>query len=176
MNTDAHQSDATQFALSLVSMKSKADQGDPSAQEYLGSLYMRGNRFVEKNSEKAMAWYSKAAKAYETLAQLGDVKAQYKLGWLLHKGYGVTRNDAEAQRWFCMAAEGFLRLATYGNAEAQFYLGSMYAAGHGVEQNYSEALKWTRTAHTQGDPAARLVLSIFSGEWTAKAEKRVVPE
>tara|TARA_B100001105_G_C22089380_1_gene314347 strand:- start:175 stop:531 length:357 start_codon:yes stop_codon:yes gene_type:complete len=62
------------------------------------------------------------------LAEQGDARAQYNLGFNYATGEGVPENDAEAVRWFRLAAE-------QGLAEAQSNLGTMYGYGRGVPEN-----------------------------------------
>ena len=76
-------------------------------------------------------------------AELGNVDAQFTLGWCYYMGEGVEVNLYEAVKWYRKAAE-------QGHAEAQNNLGSCYYNGNGVEQDYAEAVKWYRKAAEQG--------------------------
>ena len=60
-------------------------------------------------------------------AEAGDVNAQYKLGGMFGKGYGVAKNDAEAVTWYRKAA-------IQGEPKAQFYLGWCLLNGAGVPE------------------------------------------
>lgn len=53
---------------------------------------------LPKNPEKAVALYCEAAR-------LGDVEAQYNLGWMYAMGRGIPRDDAVAAYFFTMAAK-----------------------------------------------------------------------
>lgn len=59
---------------------------------------MRGALGLEKDEEKAMARYTKAAVQ-------GHSKAQYQLGLCFERGVGTTREPAEAAKWYKLAAE-----------------------------------------------------------------------
>jgi hypothetical protein len=85
------------------------------------------------------------------LAEQGDAKAQYKLGYFYNAGYGVPENYAEAVKWYRKAA-------VQGHADAQFSLGFMYNVGRGVPKNDTEAVKWWRKAAEQGLAPAQLNL------------------
>ncbi len=65
-----------------------AEQGQPSAQAYLGFLFQTG-RGVPQNYTEAAMWYRRAA-------EQGDSLAQYSLGLLYDKGQGVPRNLSTA--------------------------------------------------------------------------------
>lgn len=87
-----------------------AEQGEPSAQFYLGVMYEHGMG-VRQSYVEAAKWLRLAAEgdyapAFLSLAELYD------------DGLGVPKNKAEAMRWYCRAAED-------GDPLAQNYLGSI---------------------------------------------------
>ncbi|MBQ7577767.1 MAG: sel1 repeat family protein [Synergistaceae bacterium] len=71
---------------------SKAEQGDPAAQNVMGTYYESGNG-LEKNYDKAIYWYTKAA-------EQGNTNAQYHLGVLYNK---AKENPLRAYFWFEVA-------------------------------------------------------------------------
>ena len=78
------------------------------------------------------------AEDVETLrrkAEAGDAKAQYNLGWMCAKGWGVPKDDAEAAKWYHKAAVA-------GDVDSQFNLAVIYAKGKGVPPDEAEAIKW----------------------------------
>src|SRR5262245_27840488 len=97
--------------------------------------------------------YAAALQLLRPLADKGDVLAQFKLGQLYARGWGVKRDYAEAIRWVRKAAD-------QGLAMAQHNLGLAYANGEGVPQDYSEAMRWYRLAADQGYPSAQHKLGI----------------
>ncbi len=81
-----------------------AEQGHPTAQFYLGLMYVAG-RGVPKNDAEAVKWYRLAA-------ERGDYIAQYNLGLMYAQGMGVPQNDARAYLWYSMAAAQGFELAS----------------------------------------------------------------
>lgn len=72
------------------------DQGDASAQFYLGWAYDNGEG-VPKDDVQAVAWYRKAA-------EQGYADAQNALGFSYDHGEGVPRDALRAYMWFNLAA------------------------------------------------------------------------
>jgi len=85
---------------------------------------------------------------WKTLAQHGDLDAQFYLATLYREGKGVPQDYKIALRWFTLAAE-------QGNAEAQYNLGIMHSFGLGVVPDYKKAVKWYKLAAEQGDAFAQ---------------------
>jgi TPR repeat protein len=72
-------------------------------------------------------------------ADQGFAAAQYALGSMYNKGWGVAKSPSLALEWWRKAAmQGF--------AFAQCSLGERYSSGMGVEKNYRLAAKWHRKA------------------------------
>ncbi len=69
-----------------------AEQGNASAQTYLGFMYDTGLG-VPQDYEVAVRWYHKAANQ-------GLALAQSNLGVMYYKGLSVTQDYAEAVRWY----------------------------------------------------------------------------
>ena len=91
--------------------------------------------------------YATAFKEFKPLAEQGDAHAQFKLGVMYRKGYGVPQDYKEALMWYRKAAE-------QGYAPAQRKLGVMYDIGDGVPQGYRLAHMWLNLAGSQGDRLA----------------------
>jgi hypothetical protein len=68
-----------------------ADQGDATAQYYLGRAYRRGEG-VSPNYSEAARWYRKAA-------EQGDTAAQRYLARVYRRGEGVPQDYVESYRW-----------------------------------------------------------------------------
>ena len=116
--------------------------------------------FLRRSSSEAA---SQVVIEYETpdevtewhrLAESGDARAQYNLGWLYANGYGVELDYEEAVKWYRKSAE-------QGDATAQYNLAVMYANGYGVELDYEEAVKWYRKSAEQGDATAQYNLAVM---------------
>ena len=91
--------------------------------------------------------YATAIKEWTPLAEQGNASAQYNLGVMHDKGWGVVQNYQIAVKWYTLAAE-------QGIASAQSNLGDMYAYGDGVLQNYIYAHMWFNIAASSGDSKA----------------------
>ena len=91
-----------------------------------------------------MKWFKK-------VAEQGEVKAQYILGYFYNKGEGVKEDKAESVKWYKKAAE-------QGYSDAQFTLAFCYEIGDGVKEDKTEAVKWYTKAAEQGDATAQFSL------------------
>ena len=91
--------------------------------------------------------YTRAFSDWLGLAERGDPAAEAGIGFLFHKGLGVTQDDAEAARWFVKGAE-------QGQAEAQLLLGTLFFFGQCVPQSYVSAFAWCDIAETNGQSDA----------------------
>jgi len=98
-----------------------------------------------------------ADRLFRSLAEQGNTRAQFSLGWMYANGEGVPQDDQEALKWYRRAAE-------QGDARAQGYLGLMYYEGQGVPQDNQEALKWWGKAAEQGDGEAQVNLGVMYDE------------
>jgi len=136
---------------------------------------------IDKDVDKyiALGWWKKSA-------ELGNVTAQYQLGYAYYKGDGAPINSTEAARWFTKSAE-------QGNIQAQVSLADIYSANYfkdsEMQQNYSEAAKWYKEAAKQGDAKAQYKLGyiIYEGKgvtqdykeaakwWGKSAEQNYAP-
>ena len=136
-------------ASELDSLKAAAEQGDATAQFFLGYMYDTGEGVPEDDAE-AVRWYRMAA-------EQGIAEAQFILGNMYYTGEGVPKNDTEAVQWYRMAAE-------QGNATAQLHLGYMYAAGEGIPKDYIQAYAWWNIAAAQGEETAKEGLESITNE------------
>lgn len=103
--------------------------------------------------------YEAALKELKPLAEQGDTRSQYAVGWMYRNGEGVAQNYQTAIKWYRLAAE-------QGHAEAQKSLGLMYQFGEGIAPNYQTATQWYRLAAEQGNAEAQnnLGLMYLNGE------------
>ncbi len=88
------------------------------------------------------------------LAENGDSKAQFRLGFMYEQGLGVSKNPYEAIKWYHRAAD-------QGETNAQFNLGLIFYKGEITAQNYSEAAAWFAKAFENGDTKAQLCLGLM---------------
>ena len=118
------------------------------------------------------AWIAYSNQDYETalkelmpLAEQGDPRSQYVVGWMYRNGEGVAQDYKTAVKWYRLAAE-------QGHAEAQKSLGLMYQFGEGITANYQSASKWYRLAAEQGNAEAQnnLGLMYLHGEGVSQSK------
>jgi TPR repeat protein len=156
-----------------------ADSGRADAQYYAGVMYLsgrgvpadlaRGCGYVEKASAtRADAMFlvgqcrargvgarpdpQAAQVAFISAANLGDVRAQLKLGDAYSAGELGTKDPAVARRWYDMAAK-------QGSAEASRKLGSLYADGEGGDRDAKRAMELWLAAEKGGDPQAPILVA-----------------
>jgi len=86
--------------------------------------------------------FATAVHEFLPLAAHGDREAQFYLGTMYTKGWGVPSDKAEAARWY-------RRAASQGVVEAQYNLGALYVRGEGVPQDLVQAYLWLALAATR---------------------------
>ncbi len=116
--------------------------------------------------DEAVAAYERgdhaaAVRELRPLAERGDARAQYNLGFMYKKGHGVPQDDAEAVRWYRKSAE-------QGIAEAQNWLAFMYDNGQGVPQDYVQAQKWYNLAASRFPPGEPRDIAVKNRDHVAK--------
>jgi len=94
--------------------------------------------------------YATALRLLRPLAAQGDDVAQFDLGVMYNKGWGVPRDYVQAAKWYRLAA-------AQGNPEAKYNLGILYDDSH----RYAEAVKWYREAADQGLGDAQFNLGLL---------------
>lgn len=97
------------FALFLCSILFKPALAENRNAERALALRLEGRTYehgdgVKRDAEKAIQLYCEAAR-------LGDVEAQYSIGWMYANGRGIQRDDATAAYFFTMAAKQGDRLS-----------------------------------------------------------------
>lgn len=104
------------------------------------ALLLREGRGVERNPERALYFYERAARG-------GLVSAQLNTAFMYLEGDGIARDYKTASFWFHAAA-----LA--GVPAARYNLGVMYEKGLGVAQDPARALAWYTLAARAGHELA----------------------
>ena len=92
--------------------------------------------------------YEVAINEWTQVADDGNARAQYNLGWMHANGRGVAQDFKEAIKWYTKSAE-------QGNVNAQYNLGNLYLRGQGATQNDNLAFSWFIKAAEQGDAPAQ---------------------
>ena len=95
--------------------------------------------------------YHTAYTELRPVAEEGDTLAQYKVGTMFARGWGVNRDHKESLNWFQLAADK-------GHPESQAELGGQYERGFGVAQDFAQATTWYQRAAAQGEPTAQFAL------------------
>lgn len=88
------------------------------------------------------------------LAKQGQPNAQYNMGVIYDRGYGVEQNYDKARSWYKKAA-------AQSYAKAAHNLGVMYRKGHGVPVDKKRAVYWFKKAAKLGEPAAQNNLAVM---------------
>ena len=95
--------------------------------------------------------YAVAFQLTSPLAENGDARAQFNIGYMYANGWGVQPDLARAVNWYRKAAEQGLEIA-------QHYIGIAYINGDGIERDDAEAARWFKRAAEQGFSRAQLML------------------
>jgi uncharacterized protein len=99
--------------------------------------------------------YAAALRGLSPLAEKGDARAQFDIGFMHAYGWGVQRNPAEAITWYRKAANQGLQIA-------QHFLGLVYVNGEGVRPDDAEAARWFARAAAQGFAQAQFMLGLMT--------------
>ncbi|MBR2683883.1 MAG: sel1 repeat family protein, partial [Atopobiaceae bacterium] len=129
------------FARASFHLQQAADGGHVRAMVELGHLYFRPTGGFTKNFRKAMGCYERAAR-------LGDMTAQYMMGYMLEYGH-VRRDIEESIRYFELAA-------AKGHILSSEHLAMLYQLPEVC--NYSLAFKHCKVAADGGDSHAEFML------------------
>lgn len=155
--------------LNLEEKIKAAEEGNITAMEELGMLYLNGDeeQDVDPDPEKGVYWFRKVAEA-------GDATAMFNLGLHYAKGHGVVRDFAKAAEWMKKAADNGdedattsyemyskasenLKKAEAGDAAAQAEMAKLFTQiGGSLDQfgsgnDYQEAFKWAKKSADQGN-------------------------
>ncbi len=123
-----------------------AAKGDTTAQDFLAQFLDALNCTL--NDE------NKSKSAFEKLlwlAEKGNKKAQYYVGYCYLKGRGTDENKADAFKWF-------LKAANQGEKDAQYFLAKCYETGCGIHKDRIKAVIWYAKAAEKGDEYAEFKL------------------
>ena len=93
----------------------------------------------EAKSAYGRSDYALAERLFRPLAEQGDAKAQFYLGWVYYMGQRVPQDAQEAVKWYRKAAE-------QGLVRAQLNLALMYETGQAAPQDFVRAHMWLNVA------------------------------
>ncbi|APO79608.1 tetratricopeptide repeat-containing protein (plasmid) [Rhizobium etli 8C-3] len=135
----------------LFGLVAQVKQGDCSALNQIGFLYLRGN-LVSKEIETALKWL-------EVFAKTGDPKTAQNLAELYRSNQIDQIDIQKSMTYLKQAADG-------GMSSAQFSLGKAYATGISVPQDLALAVKYLGAAAEAGlRPADEWLARVYSGEF-----------
>ena len=103
--------DRSNYATALNVWLGKANEGDATAQNYVGEIYQKGLG-LEPQYDLAAGWFRKAAIQ-------GHPRAQINLGYLYESGLGVEKNAVEAINWYRKATGLDESLALFGRQKQE---------------------------------------------------------
>ena len=103
--------------------------------------------------------YSAAFRIFTSLAEKGDMVAQFNLAKMYREGKGVSKNHKTAVNWFGLSAE-------QGNTFAQHHLSLLYYFGNGVPQNSAYAYMWANQASANGFEMAEQLHQVLAEQMT----------
>jgi uncharacterized protein len=113
--------------------------------------------------------YAEAFCYLKPLAEQGDNRAQYTLGWMYHNGYGLRINDEKALAWWKKAA-------AQKDPDALFALGLLYEQGLGVRKDSAEAARLYIWAAEQGNEDARSLVRNYLKEPDSALNQQLLEE
>lgn len=98
--------------------------------------------------------YTAALERLSPMAEQGDARAQFDIGFMHAYGWSFRRSPTEATAWYRNAAE-------QGLAIAQHFLGLAYVNGDGVRPDDEEAARWFGRAAAQGFASSQYLLGLM---------------
>ncbi len=128
-------------------------------------LYKEGKILYDKEK------YTEAIAKLKPAAEQGHKKAQYRMGRIYQKGYGVPKDHARAVYWYEKAA-------AQGHAKSQYRLAKCYMEAKGVREDKAKAkellLKAVNDKEHGKDILADIKKDAKSGDDDAKAMLKLI--
>ena len=128
---------------SVREMGKFARRGSPEANYIMATLYLFGE-YVEKDEEKARAYYQRAA-------EFGFHQAYYMLSKIYQQGLGVETNPELAVKYLQKAADG-------RSSDAEYELAIRLLQGDGVQKDISAAIEYLDQASQKRHADANFLL------------------
>jgi TPR repeat protein len=105
--------------------------------------------------------YASALQGLRPLADTGNVRAQFLLGFMYELGLGVLEDDIEAAKWYRRAADT-------GDDYAQYHMGIMHMNGQGgLPRDVVRAYMWLDLAAMRGHLGAAMWRDKLAGSMSA---------
>ena len=124
----------------------QCNEGDATAQVFVGLSYLNGEHGFEKNDDEGDKWLKKAATS-------GDAFGQNNLASIY-----LMQNK------FNSAIKLYRKAAHKGNDSALYNLAMCYALGVGLSQDFDEAMSWLNKAAEHGSHNASIALALLNGQ------------
>lgn len=109
-----------------------------------GTFWQIGEERSKALVQKALLFNASPVKALMPMAQKGDRKAQYDLGYVYETGDGTSKNIPKAVKWY-------RKSAIQGYPAARYRLGVLFGSGDSIRQDFYVSAKWLRMAATFDD-------------------------
>lgn len=131
-------------------LKQRAAAGDRAAARTLAEGYYAGSDGLPQD-------FALAARYFQVLSNLGDVRAMTSLGLMYARGIGVPKNMAEAvTKWHFATANEKI-----ADAGAEYNLGLAYRTGDGIAADAAKSHYWMRRAARRGHVLAQTNLGLM---------------
>lgn len=129
----------------VIYLRLAAEQEDSNAQNMLGVFYEKGEG-LEKDEQKALHWYHKAAAQLNSIALTHLWKA-YKTGTLgvqtdEEKAFGYLLQAAEIEGSYLRPSDKYQPFDDQGPLYLTYQLGLMYEKGEGTSKSVKKAVYW----------------------------------
>jgi TPR repeat protein len=156
---------------SLSDLKTAAEGNNAAAQNALALRYSTGAGGAERDDEKAIEWFRRAAAN-------GSVAAYFNLGAAYYNGKGVRVNEDESCKWFLLAADAGMNTASEAVARAekslsaerlhgcQLLVADAYFRGKEIRQDYPKAMRWyLKLAEQKDGVASERIAVMYDHGW-----------
>lgn len=158
-NSEPAATNKTLDDLPLPQLMKRVDANDPAAQNELALRYRYGGIGVEKDRDKAIEWFRKAA-------QNGSARACFNLGVVYYNGDGLASNPDMACMWFLIGAEAGdpaakeavqrsqSELSAIDTMKCEVAAGDTYLLGKEYPRDYAKAMEVYQRAAALKSPFA----------------------
>jgi TPR repeat protein len=114
-----------------------------------GPQTTRGTNLTQAENLLRDSRFTEAARLFSDAAESGDPEAQFYLGLISERGWGVTKDYQKARILYEKASRN-----APPNSDAMTGLGRLFESGHGVTQDYETAREWYTKAADLGNADA----------------------
>ncbi|WP_176502588.1 tetratricopeptide repeat protein [Cobetia sp. 5-11-6-3] len=141
-----------------------AELGYFASQRKLGLLYSGDDTYIDdlltKDSEKAFAWFVRAAKNNDKLSAVN-------VAYMLYNGVGVKKSDKKAFEWLLKAT----KMPAGSNTSVYMAIGRYYEKGIGTNIDLVQAYKYYDQLQPAKDKDKIRIMKSMTNEEIAKAKR-----